>query len=446
MDNTVGGHYHLKRRIGGGSFGEVYFGEDVQTHEEVAIKLERTKTRAPQLIYESKIYLLFAGGINVPRLHWFGTESNYNVMVIDYLGKSLEDLFQQCHQKFTLKTVLMIAEQCLSALQFVHLKTFIHRDIKPDNFLVGSKARSNQIFVIDFGLSKRYKDPKTNEHIRYASGKHLTGTARYASINALKGYEQSRRDDLEALGYCLVYFLKGKLPWMGIDAKTREEKYEKIMEVKSSISPEELCEGLPEEFAQYLTLVRDLKFFEDPNYGNYRAMFRNLFIRNGFVYDYQYDWVNMFSRKSKTQSPASSANQNNSTGANVGDAGKEEPKNSGMEGEPKKTLSANNNNNEDNNEDKEHDLNHSIDNNIDINDNVHEKVNISEKFEKPQVTPVFNSAPVKIKKESSTSASNRSSSKKDQPPRPNQQQVGFKPPSAWQKPQKGRTNPWGTKK
>ncbi|OHT13144.1 Casein kinase I [Tritrichomonas foetus] len=297
MEITVGGHFHLRRRVGAGSFGEVYYGEDIHSHEEVAIKLERTKSRSPQLFYESKLYLLFAGGVNIPRLHWYGTESNYNVMVIDYLGKSLEDLFQICHQQFTLKTVLMIAEQCLSALQFIHQKSFIHRDVKPDNFLIGPSHSSKQIFIIDFGLSKKYRDPKTLEHIRYTSGKSLTGTARYASINALKGYEQSRRDDLEALGYCLLYFLKGKLPWMGIDAKTRQEKYEKIMDVKSLTTVEELCEGVPEEFATYLNMVRDLRFFDEPEYGKYRALFRDLFIRRGFVYDYNYDWVNIFARR-----------------------------------------------------------------------------------------------------------------------------------------------------
>lgn len=113
MEIIVGGHYKLLKKIGAGSFGEVYLGEDVQEHEKVAIKLEPVKIRAPQLIYESKLYLLFAGGICVPRLHWFGTESNYNVMIIDYLGKSLEDLFQMCNQRFSLKTVLMIADQCI---------------------------------------------------------------------------------------------------------------------------------------------------------------------------------------------------------------------------------------------------------------------------------------------------------------------------------------------
>lgn len=291
MEITVGGHYHVRRRVGAGSFGEVFAGEDVQTHEEVAIKLEPVKTRAPQLLYESKLYLLFAGGVCVPRLHWFGTESNYHVMVIDYLGKSLEDLFQQCNQRFSLKTVLMIADQTICALQYIHNKSFIHRDIKPDNFLIGTNAKQNQIFVIDFGLSKKYRDPHTHNHIHQATGKSLTGTARYASVSALKGLEQSRRDDLESLGYCFLYFLRGSLPWMGLDAKDRKQKYERICEVKNATTFEELCEGYPHEFVEYFVEVRKLGFEEEPNYGYLREIFRKLFINQGFIYDYDYDWV-----------------------------------------------------------------------------------------------------------------------------------------------------------
>ena len=313
MEIVVGGKYHLRRRVGAGSFGEVFLGENVQDHETVAIKMEKVKSRAPQLLYESKLYLLFAGGICVPRLHWFGTESNYNVMVIDYLGKSLEDLFQMCHQRFTLKTVLMIADQCIAALQYIHHKSFIHRDVKPDNFLVGSGERSNQIFIIDFGLSKKYRDPKTLEHMKYATGKSLTGTARYASVNALRGFEQSRRDDLESLAYCLIYFLRGSLPWMGLDAKDRKQKYERIRDVKSSTSVEELCRGLPVEFADFLTKIKALDFQQEPDYAAYREIFRNLFIRSNFVYDYQYDWIPLFNRRLQHNEPEPQPSQEHKT-------------------------------------------------------------------------------------------------------------------------------------
>ncbi|KAH0788932.1 CK1 family protein kinase [Histomonas meleagridis] len=291
MEITVGGHFKLHRKIGSGSFGEVYSGEDTKTHQIVAIKLEPNKTNSPQLTYESKLYLIFSGGVSIPKLHWYGNEANYRVMVIDYLGKSLEDLFQLCHQRFSLKTVLMIADQCISAIQYIHNKSFIHRDIKPDNFLIGVGNKKSQIYCIDFGLSKKYRDPKTHQHIKFVQGKSLTGTARYASINALGGCEQSRRDDMEALGYCFLYFLRGSLPWMGLDAKNRKEKYERICCVKASTSLEDLCDGLPHEFLQYMQLVHELNFTDEPEYARYRQLFRDCFIREGFVYDYQYDWV-----------------------------------------------------------------------------------------------------------------------------------------------------------
>jgi casein kinase 1 epsilon len=293
MNTVVGGHFHLRKRIGAGSFGEVFVGDDVDAHEEVAIKLEPVKTRVSQLLYEAKLYLLLAGGISIPRLHWFGTEANYNVMVIDYLGKSLEDLFQFCHQRLSLKTVLMIADQAIASLEYIHKKSFMHRDVKPDNFLMGNGPRSSQLFVIDFGLSKKYRDPQTHEHLKYAEGKSLTGTARYASVNALQGHEQSRRDDLEALGYCLVYFLKGALPWMGLDARDRKQKYDRICEVKLGTPFEDLCEGQPVEFVMYFRALRELRFTDTPDYALYRQWFRDLFVRNGYVFDYQYDWVNL---------------------------------------------------------------------------------------------------------------------------------------------------------
>jgi serine/threonine protein kinase len=134
-------------------------------------------------------------------------------MVMDLLGPCLEDLFKYCRRKFTVKTSLMLADQMISRIETMHNNSYIHRDIKPDNFMLGNNKNQNTIYVIDFGLAKRFKDPKSGLHIKGKEHKSLTGTARYASSNAHKGMEQSRRDDLEAIGICVVYFMKGKLPW-----------------------------------------------------------------------------------------------------------------------------------------------------------------------------------------------------------------------------------------
>lgn len=217
-------------------------------NEEVAIKLEPTKAKHPQLFYEAKLYMALQGGVGIPTLHWCGQQGNYNIMVIDLLGPSLEDLFNYCKRKFTVKTTIMLGDQIISRIEYIHSKNFIHRDVKPDNFLIGANKKKTQVYAIDFGLAKRFRDPKTGNHIPYRDGKSLTGTARYASINTHLGIEQSRRDDLESLGYVLVYFLLSELPWQGMKAKTMKEKYEKIMEKKIATPIESLCKGFPGKF------------------------------------------------------------------------------------------------------------------------------------------------------------------------------------------------------
>jgi serine/threonine protein kinase len=308
MATMVGGRFNVHRRIDAGSFGEVFAGEDVKTQTEVAIKLEPVKARAPQLVYESKIYMLLAGGVSIPKLHWFGTDGDSRVLVIDHLGKSLEKAFQLCRHRFSLKTVLMIADQTISALEYMHKKSFLHRDVKPDNFLIGPDSRKSQIFIIDFGLSKKYRDSRTQEHMKFAQGKSLTGTARYASIHAHQGFEQSRRDDLESLAYCFVYFLKGSLPWMGLDDQDKKSKYNRIGQMKANIPMEELCDGLPREMVMFFQAIRGLEFPDEPNYALYRQWFRSLFLRMGYVYDSEYDWAALGLRpRSRSNQPAPGA-------------------------------------------------------------------------------------------------------------------------------------------
>eukprot|EP00434_Breviolum_minutum_P035784 symbB.v1.2.031687.t1/scaffold3706.1/size51673/1 len=229
MELRVGGKYRLGRKIGSGSFGDIYIGTEVWTNNEVAIKLESIKSEHPQLLYESKLYKILEGGLGVPRIYWYGVEGDYNVMVLELLGPSLEDLFSFCNRKFSLKTTLMLGDQMISRVEYMHLKGFIHQDIKPDNFLIGLGKQANQVHIIDFGLAKKYRGLKKKQHIPYRENKGFTGTARYASIRAHQGIEQSRRDDLEAVGYMLIYF-NGSLPWQGLKAIP----FEKIKKKKMS--------------------------------------------------------------------------------------------------------------------------------------------------------------------------------------------------------------------
>jgi len=286
----VGGTYCLGRKLGSGSFGDIYFAVNTQTGEELAVKLESTKSKHPMLMYEAKLLKHLQGVPGIASVHFCDVEGDYNVMVMDLLGPSLEDLFNICHRKFSLKTVLMIADQMLYRIEYLHSRNFIHRDIKPDNFLIGHGKSSNIVYIIDFGLAKKYQDPKSHQHIPYRENKSLTGTARYASINAHVGVEQSRRDDLEAIGYVLMYFNRGQLPWQGFQANSKEEKYYKIMESKRSTSLETLCKGYPAVFASYLNYCRGLRFEDRPDYAYLRRLFKDLFMREGFMNDGIFDW------------------------------------------------------------------------------------------------------------------------------------------------------------
>ncbi|XP_047944362.1 casein kinase 1-like protein 2 isoform X2 [Salvia hispanica] len=251
---------------------------------------------------ELAIFFILTAGI--PNIKWFGVEGDYNVLVMDLLGSSLEDLFTFCSRRLSLKTVLMLADQMLNRLEFVHSKSFLHRDLKPDNFLMGLGRRANQVYAIDFGLAKKYRD-SNHQHIPYRENKNLTGTARFASINTHLGIEQGRRDDLESLGYVVMYFLRGSLPWQGLQAGNKKQKYDRISEKKVQTSIESLCRGYPTEFASYFHYCRSLRFEDKPDYGYLKRLFRDLFIREGFQFDYVFDWTILKYQQSQLANPPS---------------------------------------------------------------------------------------------------------------------------------------------
>ncbi|KAH6668505.1 casein kinase I [Halenospora varia] len=248
--NIVGVHYHVRKKIGEGSFGVVFDGTSLLNNQQVAIKFEPRKSDAPQLRDEYRTYKILAGIAGIPNVYYFGQEGLHYILVIDLLGPSLEDLFDACNRRFSTKTVVMVAKQMLSRVQSIHKKNLIYRGIKPDNFLLGRPGSkvANLIHVVDFGMGKQYRDPKTKQHIPFRERKSLSGTARYMSINTHEGREQSRRDDLEALGHI---------------------------------------------FIKYLSYVRNLGFEDTPDYDYLRDLFTEALKNAREVEDGEYDWMRL---------------------------------------------------------------------------------------------------------------------------------------------------------
>ncbi|PWU83520.1 putative casein kinase I [Trypanosoma cruzi] len=229
------GKFRLDRLLGKGGFGEVYAGVQVSTGEPVAVKLERNKGRC-FLFHEARVMQDIQNSMpgrttpGIPELKYFGQEGDFRILIMSLLGPSLEDLHAKLG-RFSLKTTVMLADEMLSRLEFIHSVGYIHRDLKPDNYLLGVGRNVRHLYLIDLGLSVRYRSTN-GEHREMATGKSFVGTSRYASLRTHKGFSQSRRDDMEQLSYILIYLYRGHLPWSGLRMKDREAKEKAIGEIK----------------------------------------------------------------------------------------------------------------------------------------------------------------------------------------------------------------------
>lgn len=256
-------NYVISKQLGAGSFGEVYLAHN-KSGRDVALKIE-DKKKPQKINNEYKIYkYLHKSGFNIglPKIYEFIQTVDYNIMAMQLLGPSLEDIFNTTNRLFDLQTVFHITEQLIKLMKSLHETGYIHRDIKPNNFLFDAKTQ--QIYMMDFGLSKQYLI--SGKHMDFKNGRSLIGTARYASINMHMGFEPSRRDDLESVGYMLVYFLKGSLPWQGIKKQKDVSHIKLIGDKKMCTSLESLCTTLPQCFKRYISYCRKLKFTETPDY------------------------------------------------------------------------------------------------------------------------------------------------------------------------------------
>ena len=285
------GKWTVVKRLGKGSFGELWMAEEDGSRTKVAIKLEKIDSDTVMDELEYTRYVELGPSEYVPKIYKFLRVHNtdFHALVMELLSKTLENLLDICDRKFTLKTTLQLAIHMITLLQFVHSKGLIHRDIKPDNFMFGRKenGKDKKLMIIDFGLSKRYME--SGKHIKYATGKSLTGTCRYMSIHCHKGIQQSRRDDMESIGYIFVYFLNGKLPWSGINASSTQRN-RLVCERKETTTPEKLADGHPMEFSQYLKIVRGLGFADTPDYNGLKQLFVNCAALNNITLDLSYDW------------------------------------------------------------------------------------------------------------------------------------------------------------
>ena len=287
----------LNKKIGSGSFGQIYQCLNKKTNEMLACKIESINELKPQLYHESKIMQLMKNCTGFPTCYDFILTEQDKILIMDLLGPNLDTIMNKLPSKnsikrFSFKTSLMIMIQCLERLKSLHEKGIIHRDIKPENFVIGPKNKERIIYLIDFGLSKKISKDKIIPTVK--ADRNIIGTMRYISMNTHQGYEQGKRDDLESLFYIIIYFIKGELPWQNIKTKSKAEKYSKIFEIKKKVTENgDLVEGLPLEMAKILEYILGLNFFEKPNYllikNAVEIMLNNFNLSN----DLQFDWYNL---------------------------------------------------------------------------------------------------------------------------------------------------------
>ena len=290
IGETIFNKYKFLRKLGQGAFGSIYEAQSKYSNKLYAVKLEDMK-QEQFILEEESMFLSYINCPQIPKVKSFGYIGSYIILVMELLGKSLDKILNEIPgRKMSIRCVCNIAYQLVLIFEKVHGCQIIHRDLKPANIAIGREEKSKYIYLLDFGLSKKFISSKTGRHYQYRENNKLIGNARYSSINALNGGTQSRRDDLESLGYLVIYLIVGRLPWQGYISHSKEDKYYKIKKIKKETTAEQLCEGLPRQFLDYIRYTRNLQYEENPDYNYLKNLFLSVLRGYGYQFDYYYDW------------------------------------------------------------------------------------------------------------------------------------------------------------
>ena len=267
LDHTFLERYKIKEEIGSGSFGRVYKLQHISKNKTFALKIDiRLKGN---VLNEAKILADLHGGIGITKLYKHGSTDHYSYMIIELLECTLGNLLQKSAGKFNLTTVISIMLQLIARIEFVHSKGYLHRDLKPQQILIGKNPRI--LYLTDFGLARRFE--VNHYHVSYHSSCARVGNSTFSSLNNHSGGRQSRRDDLESLAYLAVYLFRGSLPWQLGKRLSTNAKWQNAFEMKTNMTVEEICNNCPIEFGIFLKYCRSLKFEEKPDYGYISQLF-----------------------------------------------------------------------------------------------------------------------------------------------------------------------------
>ena len=329
LNRLIFGKYKILKELGKGAFSTVFVAKKLIDQKLIAAKIQKKTELYGYLDNEAYFLYKLKGIIGIPKIYSFGVSGNYYILIEELLGKSLEELFKENKFKSNCKRLidmLLAGIQIIDRIKSIHSKNMLHLDIKPSNFLVGNPNNS-LIYIIDFGLSKQYRSSRTGKHIQYSKNKYFAGNICYTSLNTMKGIEPTRRDDLESIGYMLIYLYTQKLPWHNIKAQNTLELSKKVLEIKSLISIKMICEDTPKEMIEFMQYIRALNFDENPNYNYLTKLLEIMLQKINKNNDMNFSWIDKSLIQKNNSFKTSNKNKSISPFTKILNSIKEKPEN-----------------------------------------------------------------------------------------------------------------------